>query len=156
MAWMQAHRLHGSLHRFHHARVSWGHRFSGSRKLKQRVDKIGHLVYTGPNLLIELLPLRGRQAAVTKKLRISHNRRQRVTKIMRNRTRHASNGRQLLRLQQRLLGLKQTGAHAVERRRKFRYLVAAPGVKRMVKVAMLQSADGVHQVGQRTWERLEN
>ncbi len=84
MARVQAHCLHGSLRRFGHAGVGRVHGFPGSCKLKQRVDKIGHLVYAGPNLLIELLTLRRSQASITKKLGISDDSRQRMAKVMRD------------------------------------------------------------------------
>src|SRR5580658_1270681 len=54
MARMQTNSLHSSLHSFHNAGITGAEGFSGSGKLEQRIDEVGHLVHTDANLLIQL------------------------------------------------------------------------------------------------------
>src|SRR5580698_10830596 len=97
VARVQAHSLHGSLHGFNDTAVGWVQVLPGAGKLEQRVDEVGHLVYAGSDLLVKLFALGGSETAVTKKLRIGDDGGQGVAKVMGNRTRHASDGGQLLR-----------------------------------------------------------
>ena len=50
------------------------------------------------------------------------------------------------------MGLEQARAHAVESGGQFRNFVAAPRIKGMVKISMLQGAYTLHQAGQRARE----
>src|SRR5207302_9262628 len=95
---VQAHRLHGALHSFNHAGIGWAQGFSGPGKFEQGVDEVRHLVYAGADFLIQLFALRGGEASVAKKLRVSKHGGQGVTKVERDRTCHASDGGQLLEL----------------------------------------------------------
>src|SRR5208282_102254 len=90
MAWMQTHGLHCPMYSFHNASATGAERLSGSGKLEQGIDEVGHLVYPDANLLIQLFPLRCRQAPVAEELRVRHNCSQRMTQIVGNGASHAS------------------------------------------------------------------
>src|ERR1700730_11559850 len=97
-------------------------------KFWMRVDQLGHLIHCDSNFLIELFPLIGGQPALAEEFSVGNNGRKRVTQIMRDRTSHAPDGGEPLRLQQLLLRLPQAGPHSIEGSGYFGDLITATSI----------------------------
>src|SRR4051812_46815860 len=93
--------------------------------------------------------------AVAQEFGDSDDCRQRVAQIVRDRARHASDGRELFRLQQVALALEQAGTHAIEGTCDFRHFVMPVRVKGMMEVSPFEGAYAGDQTSQWPGEGVE-
>src|SRR5437763_8035615 len=76
--------------------------------------------------------------AVAEKFGIRNDGSKRMAQVVRDRTCHATDGGELLRLQQIPLALQQARSHAIEGPRKFGYFISAPRIEWMMEVSRFQ------------------
>ena len=71
---MQANRLQRPVNCFRYVAVRQVQRFPRARKLQERIDEVGHQIYSDAHLLVQLFTLCGGEMTVHQELGIGHDR----------------------------------------------------------------------------------
>src|ERR1700681_1634727 len=110
---MRPHRVNCALNAPFESRAYRSHGFSCPGKLENGIDEVGQLVHSDPNLFVDFAALCVGEIRFAQEFCIGNHRGERMPKIVRDRCRHLSYGREPLSLQQSPLSELESLAHTI-------------------------------------------